>query len=553
MPQGTEATRAPAVQEPTSAGSWDEPTRLPGITGWWLAGLATVGAFLAVHRELFRLPPHGDSWTALWMARELPWWAPLIDPSSAGYIYVFFFEPLYVPLHMPDLLLGPALGAAAFHAVPFLALVGTALILAVLVHDATASRGLALAVLALFLFNSASWYVLADTAYRHYPVATAFALLSVRPAWRWFVAHRPPRTVSKWLSALAYFAGLTAKESVAGLPFLIAILLWRGGMPPSRVVRHLIPHTVALVGFLAWRVAMIGGLGGYVSEPSIAPLNVLWGFLAASLALWGSAWLGLVLLVLGLILRPSQFAIWLAAGLAAMAPFALTFPLDPSGGGVGKLTLGIACFFLLLANAVAEKTRHPVARGSVLVASLALVVWQGRHHDSVAGLPFARLPQPAFTSAGVVIATPLTFLDVAWERQVRAVKPELATVFATPEDWDLYRILVGDSSRGAPALTSEPTVHPLAADRYSIEVSPRGLVRLCIDAGSGTAKVAGLSQNGATRTFVTVPLGRSCWVAPLSYSIKSAYLIVEGELDRNLQVYRWDSPLFRDPYPATRD
>jgi hypothetical protein len=487
------------------------------------------------------------------MARELPWWRPLIDPQAAAYIYILFFEPLYVPLHAPDLLLAPVFGASATQIVALSAIAGCAALVAHMAARASRSNIVGFALMALFLFNTGTWYALADSAYRHYPVATAFALLSALAPWRYLVDGRAPTTRDAWLSAGAYWLALCAKESVAATPAFLVVLLLAAGQRVGATIRFVIPHALALAVFMGWRTYIIGGLGGYPTEQRVLIANLVVDVIRSAEAVWGAWWPLLPLALAVAVLRPKAVLLGLAAWLAAFAPFTLTFPLDASGGGVGKCLLGIALFLLVVAFALAPalgrgRRTAAIAGGGLVV--LGLLIAQVRHLPAAESLPFTTPPHPERPRADVAITDGLTLLDVFWERQFqRATEPLL--VLVSPDDWRLYqRVVEPGSSPADPAAGPPVRIRPLAPERFSVAFDGRA-IRFCVLDGSSRVRVAGMYQNGSTRFFVSSPLADRCLTGLPSYSIRWFYVIFQDS-DDEWAVSRHDVPTFVDPYPPVR-
>jgi len=86
-------------------------------------------------------------------------------------------------------------------------------------------------------------------------------LLGVLAVIAYVLAFRRQSVLLELLSALLYFAAMLAKEIAVPLPALLFFL------PPTGLrvrIRHLLFHTVALVGYLSWRWSVIGTVfGGY--------------------------------------------------------------------------------------------------------------------------------------------------------------------------------------------------------------------------------------------------------------------------------------------------
>jgi hypothetical protein len=111
-------------------------------------------------------------------------------------------------------------------------------------------------------------------------LATAFGLVALLAALQYFESRK---TLWLILSLAAFGLGIFSKESVAGLPFVLAI--WGFVLLKPRKFLHillLIPFGLVMGAYLWLRVDALGSLGGYDTSGSLW-LNALWN---ATVGLW---------------------------------------------------------------------------------------------------------------------------------------------------------------------------------------------------------------------------------------------------------------------------
>lgn len=141
------------------------------------------------------------------------------------------------------------------------------------IRNAAHSGDVAVASLAALLFglHPLTVEVVPTPARRQDVLATAFVLLSLLLFVRGVRDRRRPLAVA---SAVAYLLALGSKETAAALPALAAIWYvadsFRRGVDLraflARGVEAFLPLAVATVGYLAVRIAVLGGVGGYVGR-----------------------------------------------------------------------------------------------------------------------------------------------------------------------------------------------------------------------------------------------------------------------------------------------
>lgn len=523
----------------------------------WIYLVAVAAAFVVSSRPYLLAPPALDSAISLWLARELPWWATLVDSLVAGYGYVFLYEPAFTVMHLPDATLVRWLGAAGHHLLALLGLLGAAAALARLVLVVSRSAALGAAAAALFLLSSASWYQLADTAYRHYPYATWMGLLALAPAVRaWAIGTRPGLRESL-LSAAAYGIGLACKESIAAVPLLVFTLLWVARRSLFGAGLFVVPHAVVLVLMVAWRVFILGGVGGYFLFPPALGTNLIDGVRVLFVVLWGSAWPAVALLACSLWLRPASAVLWVTAWITALAPFALGYGMLDTAYFAAKLPLLLALFLLLLGASLA-RARAPIGRIAIACVVLLLLVAQWRQRPLVATAIAAEAHAADFPASPWT--EPIAFVSDHWvlytyEHQLQAAPKAPMVGYRNEVDWSLDRALGNTLPEDAvlvnvPRDAASVSLAPLELDGLELGADARGRfhLRLPPDAGDGL-RLAFVYRNGATRWVASFEVARTRADFPLNYSIERIVLFRPGPGNR-WPARVWWSPFFRNPYPA---
>jgi hypothetical protein len=254
---------------------------------WWALALLFV-LFTVAHADLLELPPGVDSLGFYWMVAQLSPLALVTDPLSAGYTFVFYFEPVLVYLHYIALAAVPWSGNAGHHLAGLFGAFAAAGVMAHMVGKTSGERTLGLLAAALFLFSSVAIFDVAATIMVHYLYVALFSLLSLRPAWNeWTLGERVGiRGVLE--SAIWYGLAVGSKESAAGLPLLIGTLHLCAGAKPIVSATRLVPHALMLAGLVAWRVYILGGMGGYFNHDPFSPINLLLGVPALFTTVWAA-------------------------------------------------------------------------------------------------------------------------------------------------------------------------------------------------------------------------------------------------------------------------
>ncbi|MBZ0114680.1 MAG: hypothetical protein K8J08_19620 [Thermoanaerobaculia bacterium] len=195
---------------------------------------------------------------------------------------------------------------------------------------------------------------------------------------------RPLIPPTNYASGLLYFAACAAKEVFVPLPLVLASLP-RGPAEPGRIqwsqrLRPLLPHGLALLVYLAWRFAMLGGssFSGYGNRPpSLDPA----GFsVALRRLLTGPDWavaLGAGLIALSVVLlwnrRRGVRPLLLVLPVAIVAPWIGIFPHLEAR----HLLIAALAASLLLATALDELLAgRPVYR-RIAIGIVGLVVLGG--------------------------------------------------------------------------------------------------------------------------------------------------------------------------------
>lgn len=288
-----------------------------------LLAILTLGAYAQFMSNYFQ---GGDTWPHIWTSQVRSVNDLLVDlshPIMYGTTFpdsvALFFRPVSslsyaldyavwgmnpVPFHLTDL---------AIHVTATLALF--ALARAIGLRSWPAAVGVAI-----FTLHPIMASVVPDLPRRHDSLAGAFTFAALAIA-TWVIGRPSQSRVFPWLltAGVLLSMGELAKESAfVGLllvpPTLIAGVIARGG-DPVRDWRRLAGATavfaVASTAALAWRLGVLGGIGGYYDQtPPLASLdialtnllqNLLWPFREA-LGRTPRAWLteiGIVVMVTG--------------------------------------------------------------------------------------------------------------------------------------------------------------------------------------------------------------------------------------------------------------
>lgn len=526
--------------------------------------LLMLGAFPAMLFVLsawsfLTLPPTMDSQKVLWMVQALPWWSYLTDPLSAGYAFLFHFEPLWPLLHAVDLAFVPIIGGGAHHLSNVLGVLFLAFVLMRLVLDVEPKPAMPLLAVFLFLFSTPVWFAVAFAPMNHFQVAAGFALLSLRPAWLAYLGQRQPVTVSALISALFFALGLAAKESIAGTPLLIFVLLFAAGYGAWRSLVYVVPHSVALALMLAWRAYILGGLGGYPMEAAAQPANLITAAPVLAELLWGHAWIGVPPIVALCVIAPRVIPLALAGWLASLLPFVFAGALDdPHYAPFSAARLLLTWAWLVAIGSLGVSlVREELGRHIAAVAVVALLGMQWIQRPLI-NEGIARVLPPEKIIAGgerpVALISDVSLGHVmAHLRRPRprpamhayqtlpSLQLDLALGHELPESAERFRV---------PNDIEIPEVPPLAAEGIEMGADDRGRFHLRLPQSAlGHLYLSWIQENDGARWVVTLPLQRTRIDFPLNYSIRQV-MLTEIRLGERVWPTRvWQSPFFRNPYP----
>lgn len=157
---------------------------------------------------------------------------------------------------------------------------------------------------------------------RHYTEGMIFSLLSVLAMLQYYAS---PHKALPWLSALCYLLACSAKEIFAPLPMLL-FFATPGGLLPK--ARSIVPHAIAALLYLCWRIYMLGGTPEVYQKNADMTLHIQamavlrYFFTAFSLPLSLYSYAILLLLCMWRLLRSSPRTVLLviAAFLAVCLP-----------------------------------------------------------------------------------------------------------------------------------------------------------------------------------------------------------------------------------------
>ncbi len=184
-------------------------------------------------------------------------------------------------------------------------------------------------------------------------------------------------------AAVLYLLATLAKEVYAPLPLLFVADGLIRRVPLRRLAARLLPSAVAAVVYLAWRRWMLGSLGGYGGDLSLANLPAAaWHACRALFAsappliLLGVATLTVAALVVLVVARPRDGAILIAAlAIGVLLPFAGVAGLAEARYGFAPVVAAVALTGVALARL---PRRWGIGAGGVL---LILHAWGGAALD----------------------------------------------------------------------------------------------------------------------------------------------------------------------------
>lgn len=527
----------------------------PSAAGWLCLALA-----LATSLPYTTYWPDSDSWKNLWLIAHVAPWRYFSDPLAAGYVYHFYFEPLWTLLYHVDAALAPWLGLPGYHVVNLVGVAALAGLVWRFAVIAGATPGLATGAACVFLASPAVWIAVGLATARNYVVGGVFALLAVLPFWRacygGFVVGRGAVAAS----ALAYALAVASKEALAGVPLLVFVLAWWSSRRLGRAVAAVLPHALALALLLAWRWHILGGWGGYWMETPVRWSNLVVAPSVFAELLWSTPWPGL-LVAAALLCRPGLLGMALVAHVAFTAPLVLAGDFT-SGSfhpyGAVRLVVDGGIGLALAAAALAGPARR--WRATLPLAALAAAVLLGLQLRQAAvaerGLsiftPGDRLPD-----SGAMVALSDHSMALAFEHQLRGPERAPLAAYQTPPTYQLDLALGFVAPPDATTLRLRddffaPATVPLDLGTSRIWVDDGGHMHLRLDPAllaRGQLTLSWYHQNGATRWGVTLPVGRTRIDFPLSYSIRTLVLARIDLTASTWETYVWTSPHWRETWP----
>lgn len=212
---------------------------------------------------------------------------PMMDGTGFTNI-ALFYRPLATLTYTVDNWLW-GLDPAGYHATNLL-LQGIVVVLAaLLVAEVTRRPATGLVTGALFALHPLTAEVVPVVARRHDVVMLAFLLVSLTLFLR---GRRTGSRTSQWGAVALYVLALGAKEPALLLPALAFVLVVLERDDPLTLatglaaVRAIVPFAVATAGYLAVRVTVLGGLGGYLEREPLE--TATWPTLVAKylLTMW---------------------------------------------------------------------------------------------------------------------------------------------------------------------------------------------------------------------------------------------------------------------------
>lgn len=528
-----------------------------------LRNLRTGGlamAFIATCLPYLALAPGSDATKNLWLVHTVAPWTFLTDPKAAGYVFRFFFEPLWPLLYYIDAMLAPLMGNAGYHVVN----VGAALAIGAILPRflRPAQRPAASFAIFALLASPLIWFVVGMSTARNYLVATTFALLALHPYWAAAENGRTVTPAEAFRSGVYFALAVATKEAMATFPLIFFLLDLHRRRSLRGSVLAVSPHAVALALLVVWRWHILGGMGGYWMSASIRPDNLPLAFLMFGELQWGAWWPGIALAMAVAALRVGKPALFLVlAALITATPFVLAGDM---GGAefrpfAGARMLAPAVFFtLILARALASLGAR-ATQASIAAAALLVALQWGQRDLIARGLSIA-IPIDEYAAGAAGSADPVALIsagsmEFAYAHQIRREpKPPLFS-YQTPQSYRLDLALGRQFPEGTKTLR-------IRDDWRAPELVPldlRGSVIGADESGHFRARLAPeilqnltltwIHENGPTHWVVTLPVGRTEIDLPLSYSVRAivlAQVTVDGD---RWPAFVWTSPFFRSTYP----
>ena len=231
--------------------------------------------------------------------------------------------------------------------------------------------------------------------YRYDLYTTLFVLIALAALLRW---HRGAWPVWHVLALGAAFGAFASKESAVVLLPLV-FLFSPGGL--LRRLRAVWPFAAVWLLYVAWRLLVVQGIGGYVWldwswRDLFNPVNYFMVATAMIRAAWGSPWV-LGALVLGVVVSPKRGAL---TSLAFVASLALVIPLRSLESDLRLYAyyLPLAIFLIGVGTTMAALERWRGGRVVALLCLLALT-WQGLQRVQPTLAAEARMGEPTRAAA----------------------------------------------------------------------------------------------------------------------------------------------------------
>ncbi len=527
----------------------------PSAAGWLCLALA-----LATSLAYATYWPDSDSWKNLWLIANAAPWQYFSDPLAAGYVYHFYFEPLWTLSYYVDAALAPWLGLLGHHVVNLVAVAVLAGLVRRFAVIAGATPALATGAACVFLASPAAWICVGLATARNYLVGGVFALLAVLPFWRAW--HGGPfvggRVVAA--SALAYALAIASKEAMAGVPLLVFVLAWWTDRRLGRAVATVIPHAVALALMLAWRWHILGGLGGYWMETPVRWSNLLVAPGVFAELQWSTPWPA-VLVGGALAFRPRLVAMALVAHVAFAAPLALAGDFTAGAlhpyGAVRLVVLGGVWLGLAAAALAAPVRRWRTTLPLAALAAAVLLGLQLRQAPAAERGLSILTPHDRLPATGAMVAASDHSMALTFEHQLRGPNRASLTAYQTVPTYQIDRALgfVAPAEATRLRILSEwatPELLPLDLRGSRLWADAAGRMHIRLDpsvVADGRLSLTWFHQNGPTRWGVTLPVGRTRIDFPLSHSTQTLVLARIDPSTTRWESYRWTSPFWRPTWP----
>lgn len=303
--------------------------------------------------------------------------------------------------------------------------------------------------------------VMASTITRHYMEGIVFALSS-------FALFQIYLENNRWLalcgSVLVFALALTAKETFAPLP---ALLFFLGDRSLRTRILDSLPFGVVCLCYLAWRVHMIGGFGGYFSLDSVSLSDA---FLYLFPKLLVGKWLSLAVTVFVVFMLSSSAGVlklreWLAVlvcYVCLMLPLYFVVPgimiIDQPRWGMAP-DVATLLFVALLAARV-KNVFHKVAACAIALSTIAASAQAGLlYKPQINMLTLSPMPSLMLKSSEYAAINIATKNDDLWFRSL---------IIPSVVHWSFLGRLLGAESTLLPVFyVPQLHIHNIAGDEIS--------------------------------------------------------------------------------------